>query len=135
MVVALENDALDEPDSVVTLTVLPGDGYTVGAASSQQATVQDDDFSTAPQHSDTNELLPEVNLARVNGIDFVESDGEIVFSVRRKVNENRSGEETLAVLYHPMTVYLEVRDEGDKLAGPLPTSVTISDTRGPDWCA
>ena len=44
-----EDDEQDELDGSVTLTILPGDGYSVGAASTRTSTIQDnDDYSQSP---------------------------------------------------------------------------------------
>ena len=40
---ATEDDAVDEPDGVLTVRVVPGDGYTAGAADSAQVTIRDND--------------------------------------------------------------------------------------------
>ncbi len=37
------DDVVDEPDGAMTVQVIPGDGYSVGASSSAQVVVQDDD--------------------------------------------------------------------------------------------
>ncbi len=45
----IEDDGTDEPHGTVTVTVLPGDGYTVDSAGSEAAVaVRDDDFRAAP---------------------------------------------------------------------------------------
>ena len=41
---ATANDATDEPDGVVTVTVKAGDGYTVGAPASDTISIEDDDL-------------------------------------------------------------------------------------------
>ncbi len=44
-----EDDEKDEPDGSATLTILPGDGYSVGATATMTSTIQDDDdYSESP---------------------------------------------------------------------------------------
>ena len=67
VLVQLDDDSVNEPDSVVTVTVLPGDGYTVGASGS--VTVTDDDQSAT--------VTPE--------------DGELVIYEKATANTSRPG--------------------------------------------
>ena len=67
VLVQLDDDSVKEPDSVVTVTVLPGDGYTVGASGS--VTVTDDDESAT--------VTPE--------------DGELVIYEKATANTSRPG--------------------------------------------
>ena len=58
------NDALDEVDAVVTYTVLPGTGYTVGMPSSATVTIEDDDRRPgAPSISSVGEFARTLGVA------------------------------------------------------------------------
>ena len=49
VLVQLDDDSVNEPDSVVTVTVLPGDGYTVGASGSVTVTDDDESATVTPE--------------------------------------------------------------------------------------
>ncbi len=56
------DDNTDEPDGSVTLTLNPGDGYTVGQLSSEKATVTDDDQTLGKLQT------PEISISGGSGI-------------------------------------------------------------------
>ena len=60
------DDAVDEEDGSVTLTVNAGEGYTVGALSSQSASITDDDVTTQQQQRDSDNPYTAL-ITRVRG--------------------------------------------------------------------
>ena len=68
--VATVNDAVDEPDGTATVTVQPGEGYTVGAPASGTVTVADDDTTSLP-------VLSVADVTAREGVDWL-----VAFTVR-----------------------------------------------------
>ena len=58
------NDSVDEPDGSVTLTLLPGTGYTVGSPSSITVTVNDNDVAATTTTTTTAVVVPTVTITR-----------------------------------------------------------------------
>ncbi len=99
--VATENDDLDEPDGVVTVTVQSGDDYAAGAVSSATVTVLDDD-------------LPRVSVSADQGV--VREGGNVAFTLAR-----------MGVTSETLTVQVSVSDgAGDVIRGTTPTAVTFA---------
>ena len=101
--VATTDDARHEPDSDITVTVLSGDGYQAGSASSAAVTVTDNDPEAAPK----------VTIAAVSSP--VTEGTAARFELTRDI-----------VGDGPLTVQVDVSETGRMLSGTPPTVVTFS---------
>ena len=101
--VVTADDARHEPDSDITVTVLSGNGYQVGSASSAAVTVTDNDPEAAPK----------VTIAAVSSP--VTEGTAARFELTRDI-----------VGDGPLTVQVDVSETGRMLSGTPPTVVTFS---------
>ncbi len=97
----LDDDREDEHDSVVTVSIVDNSSYVTGNPSSASATVTDDD-------------LPQVGVHAAPGTLLEGATAGFTFT--------RSG----SVLEQPLIVDITVTDNGSRLAGVLPTTVTFA---------
>ena len=75
VLVQLHDDEVDEPNSEVTVRVLPGDGYTVGAPGSGSVTVTDDDPEPVLELSVDPALIAETGSVTVSTVEVAITNG------------------------------------------------------------